>query len=55
MYTGARTEELASMMIEHVDLAEKTMAIVDAKTPAGSRVVPLHATAGDGRAPGEEQ
>jgi integrase len=40
MYTGARREELCSLMVEHVK-ADR-FEIVDAKTAAGIRTVPIH-------------
>jgi len=40
MYTGARREELCSLKIEHVK--EDRFEIVDAKTEAGIRTVPIH-------------
>jgi len=40
MYTGARREELCSLKIEHVK--EDRFEIVDAKTEAGVRTVPIH-------------
>lgn len=40
MYTGARREELCSLKIEHV--AKDRFEIVDAKTEAGIRTVPIH-------------
>ncbi|MEK0231872.1 tyrosine-type recombinase/integrase [Ralstonia pseudosolanacearum] len=41
-YTGARIEELCSLKLEHVDLQERCISIVDAKTDAGCRIVPMH-------------
>ena len=40
MYTGARREELCSLKVEHVK--EDRFDIVDAKTEAGIRTVPIH-------------
>jgi len=40
MYTGARREELCSLKVEHVE--EDRFDIVDAKTEAGIRTVPIH-------------
>ena len=40
MYTGARREELCSLKIKHVK--EDRFEIVDAKTEAGVRTVPIH-------------
>lgn len=41
-YTGARIEELCSLKISCIDLDRKTITIVDAKTDAGNRIVPIH-------------
>lgn len=41
-YTGARIEEICSLKIANVDLTEKYLSIVDAKTYAGVRNVPIH-------------
>lgn len=41
-YTGARIEEICSLKINKIDLPQKTITIVDAKTKAGNRVVPIH-------------
>jgi integrase len=41
-YTGARIEELCSLQKDFIDLDEKTFTIIDAKTEAGNRVVPIH-------------
>jgi integrase len=41
-YTGARIEELSSLKCSSVNLTENSMTIVDAKTQAGNRIVPLH-------------
>lgn len=41
-YTGARIEELCSLKISHVDLEQKTITIVDTKSDAGNRIVPIH-------------
>ena len=40
MYTGARREELCSLRVEHVK--GDRFEIVDAKTKAGVRTVPIH-------------
>lgn len=40
MYTGARIEELCSLKVEHCD--GNALLIVDAKTSAGIRTVPVH-------------
>ncbi|MFM2434455.1 MAG: hypothetical protein RL063_434 [Pseudomonadota bacterium] len=39
-YTGARIEELCSLMIE--DVSEDVLNIIDSKTAAGIRAVPIH-------------
>jgi len=41
-YTGARIEELASLKCSEINLDEDSILIVDAKTEAGNRLVPLH-------------
>lgn len=41
-YTGSRIEEICSLKKSFVDLSNKTITIVDAKTPAGNRIVPIH-------------
>ncbi|MFZ0692703.1 MAG: tyrosine-type recombinase/integrase, partial [Alphaproteobacteria bacterium] len=41
-YTGARREEIAALKIENVNLASGVISIVDAKSEAGVREVPLH-------------
>ena len=43
MWTGARAEELCSLKVEDVSLAEDYFDISSAKTPAGVRQVPIHA------------
>jgi integrase len=43
MWTGARIEELCSLRVEHVNLRQSWFEIVDAKTKAGVRKVPIHA------------
>ena len=43
MWTGARAEELCSLRVEEVNLAEGYFDIGSAKTPAGVRQVPIHA------------
>jgi integrase len=42
MYSGARIAELAALKVDKVNLADKWFEIVDAKSPAGWRVVPIH-------------
>lgn len=41
-YTGSRIEELCSLQIDFINLNELTFRIVDAKTKAGNRIVPIH-------------
>jgi integrase len=41
-YTGSRIEELCSLQIDFINLNELTFSIVDAKTDAGNRIVPIH-------------
>ena len=41
-YTGARIEEICSLKLSDVDLKKMTMKISEAKTDAGTRVVPIH-------------
>ena len=41
-YSGARIEELCSLKIDFINLDEMTFKIVDAKTDAGNRIVPIH-------------
>lgn len=43
-YTGARIEEICSLKCLNVSLTATTFDIVDAKTEAGVRVVPLHSS-----------
>ncbi|WP_296341265.1 tyrosine-type recombinase/integrase [Reyranella sp.] len=42
MWSGARIEELCSLEIPNVDLQAKAFKVVDAKTEAGLREVPIH-------------
>ena len=42
MWSGARIEELCSLEIPNVDLKAKAFSVVDAKTEAGIREVPIH-------------
>ena len=42
MYTGARIEEICSLLYKEVDLKEESITIVDAKTEAGERTIPIH-------------
>jgi integrase len=41
-YTGARIEELSSLKCSEINLDENSILIVDAKTEAGNRLVPIH-------------
>jgi integrase len=41
-WTGARVEEICSLPVEGVNLAEGVIEIADAKSPAGWRQVPIH-------------
>jgi integrase len=42
MHTGARIEEICSLLCKDVDLAQESITIVDAKTNAGERTIPIH-------------
>ncbi len=42
MNTGARIEELCSLMCKDIDLNELSIAFRDTKTEAGDRVIPIH-------------
>ena len=42
MHTGARIEEICSLLCKDVDLKEESITIVDAKTEAGERTIPIH-------------
>jgi integrase len=41
-YTGARIEEICSLEQRNIDLKKKFIKIVDAKTEAGERTIPIH-------------
>ena len=41
-YSGARIEEICSLKKDWINTTEQTFTIVDAKTEAGNRVVPIH-------------
>jgi|GEM_PF-334116 len=41
-YTGARIEELASLKCSEINIGENSILIIDAKTEAGNRLVPIH-------------
>lgn len=42
MHTGARIEEICSLLCKDVDLHQESISIVDAKTQAGERTIPIH-------------
>jgi len=42
MHTGARIEEICSLLCKHINLHEQSITIVDAKTEAGERTIPIH-------------
>ena len=42
MYTGARIEEICSLLCKDIDLKEESITIIDAKTEAGERTIPIH-------------
>jgi integrase len=41
-YTGARIEEICSLKCDHINLNEESISIVDSKTEAGQRILPIH-------------
>ena len=41
-YTGMRIEEICSLKIDDVDMVKRAITIVDAKTKAGERTIPIH-------------
>jgi integrase len=43
-YTGARIEELCSLKLVDVDIVNHSLSIVDSKTEAGKRVIPIHSS-----------
>jgi integrase len=45
--SGMRIEEIASLRVEDVDLNTQTMAVTEAKTDAGVRIVPIHPNIAD--------
>ena len=47
MHTGARIEELCSLFCKDIDLHENSIAIRNAKTEAGERVIPIHSAIQD--------
>jgi integrase len=42
MHTGARIEEICSLLCKDVDVKEESITIIDAKTEAGERTIPIH-------------
>jgi integrase len=42
MYTGARIEEICSLLCKDVDIKQESITIVDSKTEAGERTIPIH-------------
>jgi len=42
MHTGARIEEICSLLCKDVDIKNESITIVDAKTEAGERTIPIH-------------
>jgi integrase len=42
MHTGARIEEICSLLCKDVDIKNESISIVDAKTEAGERTIPIH-------------
>jgi integrase len=47
MHTGARIEELCSLLCKDINLIEESIAIRNAKTEAGERVIPIHSAIKD--------
>lgn len=47
MHTGARIEEICSLLCKDVDIQQESITIVDAKTEAGERTIPIHPTIKD--------
>jgi len=43
-YTGARIEEICSLKKENIDLESGSFRIIEAKTEAGNRIVPIHSS-----------
>jgi integrase len=43
-FTGARIEEICSLKQSNINLDNRSISIVDAKTEAGERVIPIHNT-----------
>jgi len=42
MHTGARIEEICSLRCKDIDMKQESITIVDAKTEAGERTIPIH-------------
>jgi len=42
MHTGARIEEICSLLCKDINLEEESITIEDGKTDAGNRVIPIH-------------
>jgi len=42
MHTGARIEEICSLLCMDINLEEESITIADGKTDAGNRVIPIH-------------
>lgn len=42
MHTGARIEEICSLLCKDVDIKNQSISIIDAKTEAGERTIPIH-------------
>lgn len=42
MHTGARIEEICSLLCKDINLEEESITIADGKTDAGNRVIPIH-------------
>ena len=42
MHTGARIEEICSLLCKDIDLENECITIVDSKTEAGERTIPIH-------------
>jgi len=42
MHTGARIEEICSLLCKDIDMKQESITIIDAKTEAGERTIPIH-------------
>jgi integrase len=42
MHTGARIEEICSLLCKDINLEAESITIADGKTDAGNRVIPIH-------------